>query len=122
MGVKYEGDYIKEVAGTILSQLKVYQTELWAWGANNFLYREREVDGAIFPALMFSVRTPKIKSGGRVIISYNVGTDEYIVEAIKVIKDKETSLGIQHGVYCDSLHSVINSLIEDKKTYTQVLF
>ena len=117
-----EKNYTKEIAQTILNQLNVIKTELWAWGAKNYVYLNRNVESMSCPALMFSIRTPKIQRGGRVIISYNEGTDTYIVEAIRVVKGEEKLLGINKEVYCDELHNAINLLIEDEETYTKVFF
>jgi len=114
--------YVKEVAETIRAQLNCNITEVWAWGSKDFYYLEREHNGVKYPALMFSVRTPKIKKGGRVIITYNDGADEYIVEAVRVVNGKEIPVGKREGIYFDQLHQVINSLIEDKETYTKVFF
>lgn len=117
-----EKSYVKKVADTILEQLKVVRTELWAWGAKNYYYIEREVEGVKYPALMFTIRTPKVKRGGRVIISLNDGSDEYIVEAIRVPGDKEFSIGIVKEIHAEELHSTINSLIEDEETKTLICF
>lgn len=115
-------NYTKEVAQTIYAQLNVIKTELWAWGAKDYVYLNRKVENMSCPALMFSIRTPKIQRGGRVIISYNEGTDTYIVEAIRVTKGEEKLIGINKEVYCDELHNAINLLIEDEETYTKILF
>lgn len=115
-------EYVKGIAETIKSQLYCNKMEVWAWGSKDFFYLEREHGEKKYPALMFSIRTPKLQRGGKVIISYNDGTDEYIVEAVRVIKGEETSIGKTEGVFCDQLHQVINSLIEDKETYAKVYF
>lgn len=117
-----EKTYLQEVAKTILSQLNMRKMEVWAWGSKEFYYIEREVEGARHPALMFSIRTPKVRRGGRVIISLNEGADEYIVEAVRIFKETEKPLGKKTGVHFPELHSVINSLIEDKETYTLACF
>lgn len=117
-----EPNHTREVADIILAQLRVIRTELWAWGAKNYTYLNRKVNDISCPALMFSIRTPKIQRGGRVIISLNEGTDTYIVEAIRVNGCKESLIGVREEVYCDELHNVINSLIEDEDTYTKVIF
>lgn len=114
--------YLKSVANIILDQLKVVRTELWAWGAKDYYYIEREIDGIKYPALIFTIRTPKVKKGGRVIISLNDGTDEYVVEAIRKSGAKEFPIGLINGVHAGELHDVINSLIEDKETMTNILF
>lgn len=119
---KVNKNYTKEVAQIILNQLNVIRTELWAWGAKNYVCLNRKVEGMSCPALMFSIRTPKIQRGGRVIISYNEGTDTYIVEAIRVVKGEEKLIGINKEVYCDELHNAINLLIEDEETYLKVCF
>lgn len=115
-------NHVKEVAEIILNQLNSNLHEMWAWGATDYCYLEREVDGIKQPAFMFSIRTPKIKKGGRVIVSLNEGADTYVVEAIKIYKNKETLIGVVKDVYFDTLHSSINSLIEDKESFTQVFF
>lgn len=113
----------KGIAKVILSQLKVNTPELWAWGSNNYVHIYRgESEEKMLPALMFTIRTPKVKRGGRVIISLNEGLDDYIVEAIRVHGKEEISLGKSEGVYFNELHRVINSLIEDEETYTKVTF
>jgi len=117
-----EKNYLKEVSQIILEQLKVKTTELWAWGAKDFVYLERTVDKMKCPALMFSIRTPKVLRGGKVIISLNEGADEYIVEAVRVRNGIETLIGKETNVYCDELHDRINSLIEDKETFCNAFF
>lgn len=107
-------DYLRSVTETIRKQLYCNIAEVWAWGAKDFFCLEREHNGVKYPALMFTVRTPKIKTDGRVIITYNEGTDEYIVEAVKASKGEISVLGKAEGVCCDQLHQIINSLIEDK--------
>lgn len=111
-----------EVAKTILDQLLTNKTEVWAWGSKNFTSLNRSVDGLSHPALMFSVRTPKVKTGGRVIVSLDYATDTYVVEALRLNSSKEISLGIIKDVYCEELHNAINTLIEDKETYCSVIF
>jgi len=117
-----EEEYLKAVSKTIYQQLSVNKRELWAWGSKNFCYLERKVEDKSCPALIFTIRTPKVLRGGRVIISLDEGADEYIVEAIRIISGVEKLIGKQTGVFCDQLHGVINSLIEDKESYTKVLF
>lgn len=116
-----ESSHLQEVAQIIRNQLYIRRFEMWAWGSNNFYCLEREVDGQKHPALKFSIRTPKVKRGGRIIISLNEGSDEYIVEALRISKGSEISLGKITGVHCNELHSVINSLIETEETYKQVI-
>ncbi len=120
--MEIEKVYLREVAETILQQLYIKKTELWAWGAKNFFFLEREIDGIKCPALMFSIRTPKIERNGRVIISLDQEADQYIVEAIRISKGIEKEVGQKTGIFCDQLHNAINSLIEDKETYTKVFF
>lgn len=117
-----EKNYVKNIADIIMEQLMTDRMEVCAWGSKNFFYLERNIEGKSYPALIFTIRTPKIKKGGRVIISYNEGVDTYIVEAVKMIKEKEILIGKKDDVYCDELHSVINSLIEDEETYRLVYF
>lgn len=118
----YDVNYLENVGKVIMEQLYLKPMEIWAWGSQKFLYLERKVNGKTYPALMFSIRTPKIKRGGRVIISLNEGTDTYIVEAIKIYGGVENEIGKCTGVYFDELHDVINSLIETKETYKTVIF
>lgn len=66
-----------EVAKTIMEQLNMRITEVWAWGSKDFIALKRNNR----PALMFSINTPKVKKGGRVVISLDFDSDTYIVEA-----------------------------------------
>lgn len=118
----FSPDYIYEVVQNILYQLKTNSRELIAWGSKGFTALEYEIDSQRYPTLRFSIRTPKVKSGGFVYIAYVPGYDTYIVQAVKVRGDKVTILGTQYDVYFDMLHDVINSLIEDPETYSQMFF
>lgn len=113
---------LKEIAQIILSQLNVRKTEMWAWGAKNYCYLERNINDNKYPAFQFSIRTPKVLRGGKVIISLDEGADEYIVEAIRMSKGIEKQLGKREMVHCGELHDVINSFIESEETYTKVYF
>lgn len=115
-------EYLQEVATIILQQLKANPIELIAWGAKNFCFLERTIGDKSYPALRFSIRTPLVRAGGRVIISYDEGCDSYIVEAIRVRAGKETLLGKVEDVHCFELHDIINSLIEDEESYKIVAF
>lgn len=115
-----EESYLKEISNTILSQLNIRRTEMWAWGAKNYYYLERSIEDDKYPAFQFSIKTPKIRRGGRVIISLDEGTDTYIVEAVRIFKGEEKIIGKKVGVFCDQLHDIINSLIEDEETYTNI--
>ena len=115
-------EYVKSVAETILAQLNYVKTEVWAWGSKDFMFLERDVDGSILPALIFSIRTPKVPKNGKVIISYALGEDTYIVEAVTIKNGVETKIGMIKDVYFDNLHSTINSLIETKDTMTVIDF
>lgn len=115
-----ESKYIKEIAEIILSQLQANRPELWAWGSKNFVYRDYIIDDNHYPSLEFQIKTPKIKKGGRVIISLDQGSDSYIIEARRKFGEKDTLIGRRTDVYCNELHSVINSLIEDKETFYQM--
>lgn len=115
-------NYRKEIASIIYSQLKMRIIELMAWGAKDFMSLNRTIDNESYPALIFSIRTPKVKRGGRVIISLNEGSDTYIVEAVKITGGKEKLLGIEKEVYCNELHNTINYLIEDEESYHKIFF
>lgn len=116
-----EKAYIKEVAETIKKQLYANISEVWAWGSCDFYFLERKHDEETSPALMFSIRTPKIPKGGKVIISLD-WCDEYIVEAVRIINGKEFLIGKEKGVYAFQLHDIINSLIEDEESYKTIVF
>ncbi len=113
-------NHVKEVSETIFNQLRSNPIEFFAWGSKNFYYMTREVNGEKYPALKFSVRTPKLKVGGRVIVSYNVSKDVSIVEAIRKKGDEETLIGKTEEVYCDQLHEAINDLIETEETLEMI--
>ena len=114
-------EYTRAVAKTIFEQLRYKPMEVLAWGSKDFRPIEREFEGVKYPAIIFSIRTPKIRRGGRVIVSYNGGYDHYMVEAVRIIGGKENLIGSVDGVYVDQLHDVINSLIEDEDTYMRHL-
>lgn len=114
--------YVKDIAGVILSQLCANRMELMAWGSEEFICLDKEVNGYQMPTLSFKIRTPKVPKGGHVQISLNEGEDLYVVEAIQIEQGHIKSLGIVEQVYAEDLHYIINGLIEDKETMTQAIF
>lgn len=112
---------IKEVAQTILGQLNLNRMEVFAWGSKDFKAIYEQVDEEKLPGLMWSIRTPKIRKGGRVQILLNFN-DAYIVRAFRLINDERKDMVVESDIYFDQLHDVINSLIEDNETLNTIIF
>ena len=111
-----------EIAKTITEQIRATDhSALAAWGAKNFVaLQEGEVAtvpghrfGYVLGGLQFSIRTPKIQRGGKVLV-YLTPNDTYTVRAGRTVKYEWKDIEIAKDVYCDNLVAVIDSIIEDK--------
>lgn len=117
-----DSSIINNVANVIHKQLMSDIIRVWAWGSKDFTAIERFVQDEYRPALVFSIRTPKIKRGGKVIISLNEGSDTYIVEALRIHGADVDIVGMKTDVFADQLYDVIDDLIEDEETYNLTTF
>lgn len=109
----------KQIATTILQQIMAADHwALGAWGCQQKIALNEgdqgERIGYILGGVMFKIRTPKIKQGGKVIV-YLKPNDTYTVRVVKIRGVKCTEVETVEGVYCDMLTSVIDGIIENKR-------
>lgn len=96
--------------------------EVFAWETEDFTCFDKQIDGFDMPTLCFKIRTPKVPTGGFVLISLDEGLDLYVVEAIRINGSKREQLGFIREVYCDELHTRIRDLIEEEDSLTKAFF
>lgn len=104
----------REIANTILKQIK--GLDFWAlgaWGANQYVSLGKgEFSGKPYiGGVQFKVRTPKYRSGVRVLIYYTAD-DLYSLRVVRCIGTNLTEIKFLEGIYCDMLVECIDRIIE----------
>jgi hypothetical protein len=102
-----------QIATTIIQQIKATDCfSLMAWGARDYVALnegEQSEIGFILGGVQFTVSGAKVK--GKVLV-YLMGDDTYTVRVGKIRKCEWKDIKIVEGVYCDTLMSVIDNIIE----------